>query len=326
MFFSYAAGATRLLTVVIIMTFAVVNALGVRQGGRTQNVLTVLKVGGLLTVVGACFLLGHGSVANYFPLLPADTSPGQMVSSVGTAMILTIFSYSGWYFITHVAGEVREPAKNLPRAIFGGMAVLIVLYLSINAAYLYVLPFEQLKASPRVAADAMQVVLGPAGATVMAVVVFLSGIGGANAQLLNYPRITFSLAQDGLFSRRLATVHPTRRTPATAILVFGLVASGFALAGTYQEILTYVGFVGQLFMLLTVLGLIVLRWREPNLPRPFRVPAYPLVPLVYIAILVWYLGNLLVNRLASSLVGIGIVAAGLPFYWYWSRKKGVAGS
>ena len=93
-----------------------------------------------------------------------------------------------------------------------------------------------------------------------------------------------------------------------------------------QEILTYVGFVGQLFMLLTVLGLIVLRWREPNLPRPFRVPAYPLVPLVYIAILVWYLGNLLVNRLASSLVGIGIVAAGLPFYWYWSRKKGVAGS
>ena len=172
----------------------------------------------------------------------------------------------------------------------------------------------------------MQVVLGPAGATVMAVVVFLSGIGGANAQLLNYPRITFSLAQDGLFFRRLATVHPTRRTPATAILVFGLVASGFALAGTYQEILTYVGFVGQLFMLLTVLGLIVLRWREPNLPRPFRVPAYPLVPLVYIAILVWYLGNLLVNRLASSLVGIGIVAAGLPFYWYWSRKKGVAGS
>lgn len=350
MFFSYAAGATavtaslaaqyaggfvpglaeagpwatRILAVVIIMTFAAVNALGVRQGGRTQNVLTVLKVGGLLTVVGACFLLGEGSVANYLPILPAEKSPAAMVSSVGTAMILTIFSYSGWYFITHVAGEVREPAKNLPRAIFGGMAVLIVLYLSINAAYLYVLPFEQLKASPRVAADALQAVLGPTGATVMAVVVFLSGIGGANAQLLNYPRVTFSLAQDGLFFSRLARVHPTRRTPATAILVFGLIASAFALAGTYQEILTFVGFVGQLFMMLTVLGLIVLRRREPNLPRPFRVPAYPVVPLVYIAILVWYLGNLLVNRLYPSLVGIGIVAAGLPFYWYWSRKKGSA--
>ena len=313
--------ATRVLTVVIIMTFAIINALGVTAGGRTQNILTLLKVGGLLTVVGACFLLGNGSVANFLPVLPADKSSAEMVSSVGTAMILTIFSYSGWYFITHVAGEVREPAKNLPRAIVGGMVLLIALYLSINAAYLYVLPFDQLKASPRVAADAMQTVLGPTGATVMAVVVFLSGIGGANAQLLNYPRVTFSLAQDGLFFSRLARVHPTRRTPATAILVFGVIASGFALAGTYQEILTYVGFVGQLFMLLTVLGLMVLRRREPNLPRPFKVPGYPVVPLVYIAILVWYLGNLLVARLESSLVGIGIVAAGLPFYWYWSRKK-----
>lgn len=313
--------ATRILTVAIIMTFAVVNALGIREGGQTQNILTLLKVGGLLAVVGICFALGRGSVANYLPILPADRSPAEMVSSVGTAMILTIFSYSGWYFITHVAGEVREPATNLPRAIFGGMVVLIVLYLSINAAYLYVLPFEVLKASPRVAAAAMDVVLGPAGATVTAVVVFLSGVGAANAQLLNYPRITYSLAQDGYFFERLARVHPTRQTPATAILVFGLIASAFALAGTYREILTYVAFVGQLFMMLTVVGLIVLRRREPNLPRPFRVPAYPFVPLLYIAILVWYLVNLLITRLELSLVGIGIVAAGLPFYWYWSRKK-----
>jgi APA family basic amino acid/polyamine antiporter len=247
-----------------------------------------------------------------------------MVSSVGTAMILTIFSYSGWYFITHVAGEVRDPAKNLPRAIFGGMLILILLYVTINAAYLYVLPFDRLRDSPRVAADAMNVVLGPAGATVMAVVVFLSGIGGANAQLLNYPRITFSLARDGLFFERLARVHPIWRTPAAAIFVFGLVASAFALAGTYQQILTYVGFVGQLFMMLTVAGLIVLRVREPDLPRPFKVPLYPVVPLLYVGILVWYLGNLLVARLVPSLVGIGIVAAGLPFYWYWSRRKGQA--
>jgi len=313
--------ATRILTVVIIMTFATVNCLGVKEGGRTQNVLTVLKVGGLLAVVGVCLLLGDGSVTHFFPILPEDRGAGEMVSNVGTAMILTIFSYSGWYFITHVAGEVREPAKNLPRAIFGGMLVLIFLYVTINAAYLWVLPFERLRDSPRVAAEAMDVVLGPTGATVMAIVVFLSGIGGANAQLLNYPRITFSLAQDGLFFERLARVHPTWHTPAAAIIVFGLVASLFALSGNYQQILTYVGFVGQLFMLLTVVGLIVLRVREPDLPRPFRVPLYPLVPLVYIAILVWYLGNLLIARLVPSLVGIGILAAGLPFYWYWSSRK-----
>lgn len=183
------------------------------------------------------------------------------------------------------------------------------------------LPFETLKASDRVAADAVRAVFGPVGATIMSVLVFLSGIGGTNAQLLNYPRVTFSLAQDGLFFERLARVHPTRRTPANAILVFGVISSGFALAGTYQDILSYVAFVGQVFMVLTVVGLIVLRWREPELARPFRVPGYPVVPLIYVTTLTWYLGNLLVNRLSGSLVGIAIVAAGVPFYWYWSRKK-----
>lgn len=347
MFFAYAAGATavtaslaaqyaghflpglaepgswgvKILTVAIIMTFAGVNCLGVREGGTTQTVLTVLKVGGLLAVVGVCFFLGDGSFANFLPIVPEGRSAGEMTSSVGTAMILTIFSYSGWYFITHVAGEVREPEKNLPRAILGGMLVLILLYLTINAAYLYVLPFDRLAASPRVAAEAMDVVLGPASASVMAVVVLLSGLGGVNAQLLNYPRITFSLAQDGLFFERLARIHPTWRTPATAIVVFGLVASVFALSGNYQQILTYVGFVGQLFMMLTVVGLIILRIREPDLPRPFKVPLYPLVPVVYIGILLWYLSNLLIARLLPSLVGIGILAAGLPFYWYWSKKR-----
>jgi APA family basic amino acid/polyamine antiporter len=240
-------------------------------------------------------------------------------------MILTIFSYSGWYFLTHVAGEVREPAKTLPRAIFGGMGILIALYLAVNAAYLYVLPFEAVRASSRVAADAMRAAVGPAGADILAGVVFLSALGAANAQLLNYPRITFSLARDGLFFERLAVVHPARKTPMAAIVVFALIACAFAAAGTYQQILTSVGFVGQLFMGLTVVGLLVLRRREPDLPRPFRVPGYPIVPLLYVAILLWYLANLLVNRLAPSLVGIGIVLAGVPFYRHWTRRRGWVG-
>src|SRR5262249_7421543 len=110
------------------------------------------------------------------------------------------------------------------------------------------------------------------------------------------------------------------KTPIAAIVVFGAIAAIFALAGTYQQILTAVGFVGQMFMALTVLGLMVLRAREPNLPRPFRVPFYPVVPLLYLGILLWYLGNLLVTRLEQSLVGIVIVLAGLPFYWHWRRR------
>ncbi len=350
MFFAYAASATavttslavesaghfiskytsftplmsRSLTVLIIVTFTTVNCIGVRESGKTQNILTLLKVGGIIAIIGACFLLGDGRPSPYSPLLPAGRSLGETTGSLGTAMILTVFSYSGWYFITHVAGEVREPQKNLPRAIFAGMGILIALYVAVNAAYIYVLPFETLKNSPRVAADAMNAVFGPVGADIISAVAFLSAIGAVNAQLLNYPRIPFSLASDGVFFKKLAMVHPTRRTPVNAIAVFALIACTFAISGTYQDNLTYVGFVGQLFMALTVFGLIVLRRREPNLARPFRVPLYPLTPLMYVGILTWYLGNLLVNRFAYSMVGIGIVLAGLPFYVYWTRRAASA--
>jgi APA family basic amino acid/polyamine antiporter len=317
----YGPGASRTVAVLIIVTLAAVNCLGVRQGGRAQNVLTALKLAGMLAIVAIGFLLG-GKGSPLEPMLPTGKTGPEMVSSVGTAMVLSIFSYSGWYFVTHVAGEVREPAKNLPRAIFVGMAIVIAVYLGVNAAYLFALPFDQLKTSPRVAADAMTAVVGPRGGDLIAIVVLLSALGSANAQLLNYPRITFSLAQDGYFFDRLAQVHPTRRTPVAAIVVFALVASIFAVVGSYQQILSSVGFVSQLFMVLTVVGLIVLRRREPMLPRPFRVPGYPVVPALYVVILVWYLGNLLVTRLEPTLIGVGIVLAGLPFYWYW-RRRGV---
>lgn len=347
MFFSYAASATavttslavanaghfigkyttftplmsRTVTVALIVVFTLVNCIGVRESGKTQNILTLLKVGGIITVIGACFFIGHGHPDAFSPLLPANKSLAQTSGSFGTAMILTVFSYSGWYFITHVAGEVRDPEKNLPRAIYGGMGILILLYVAVNAAYIYVLPFETLQSSPRVAATAMDAVFGPLGADLISAIAFLSAIGAVNAQLLNYPRIPFSLASDGVFFKKLATVHPTRRTPVNAIAVFAVIACAFAITGTYQDNLTYVGFVGQLFMALTVLGLIILRKREPNLPRPFRVPLYPLVPLLYIAILTWYLGNLLVNKFLYSLVGIAVVIAGLPFYVYWTRRN-----
>jgi APA family basic amino acid/polyamine antiporter len=352
MFFSYAGGATavvaamasqyavqffpmlaeggqarlRLLSVAIIVTLTVVNYRGVTEGGRAQLVLTVLKLGGIFALIVVCFALGDGSGSHFTPFLPVDRSMGSMASSIGTAMILTIFSYSGWYFVTHVAGEVKDPARNLPLAIFAGVGTVIAVYLAINAAYLYVLPFDQVQASDRVAAAAAERVLGPVGANLIAAVVIVSALGTVNAQTLNYPRIAFSLARDGLFFARLGQVHPTRRSPGAAIAVFGLVASIFALSGSYQEILTAIAFAAQSFMFLTILGLIVLRRREPDLPRPFKVPGYPIVPLLYLTIVAWYLINLLINRLGPSLIGIAITLTGLPFYWYWTRAAGPASS
>jgi APA family basic amino acid/polyamine antiporter len=311
--------ATKVVAITLIAGLTTLNGLGVRTGARVQNILSVLKVGLLALVVAACFFAPAGDPARFGPFLPAGRSAGTIAGSMATAMILSIFSYNGWLFVTHVAGEVKDPARTLPRAIVIAMLIVLVSYLAVNAALLYVLPFDQLRTSPRVAADAMAVALGPRAADLTALVILLSAVSVLNAQLLNYPRVAFAMARDGHFFPRLARVDPRRHTPLPAIVVMGLLASLFAASGSYSQILTYVSFCFQTFMALTVAGLLVLRIREPSLVRPYRVTGYPVTPLLYLAILVWYLATVLQHRFWPSMVGVGIVLLGLPFYWYWRR-------
>jgi APA family basic amino acid/polyamine antiporter len=315
----YGPVATKLVAIGLIAGLTILNTVGVRAGSRVQNILTALKVALFAAVVLACFLSPAGDPARFGPILP-DAPASTIGGSVATAMIMSIFSFNGWLFITHVAGEVKDPARTLPRSIMIGVGIVLVTYLTFNAALIYVLPFEQLRASTRVAAEAMEAALGSRAADLTALVVILSAVGTLNAQLLNYPRVTFALAQDGLFFKRVAQVDPERRTPVVAIVLVGAWASLFAASGNYREILGYVSFCYQTFMALTVAGLLVLRWTEPGLHRPYRVTGYPITPLVYLAILTWYLVTVLQERFWPSLVGIGIVAAGLPFYFYWRRR------
>jgi len=318
----YGSWASRAVAVAMILGVTLVNYLGVRVGGKTQNVLTLLKIIVVVGVIVVCLALGKGDTTHFTPLLPAGRDAAGAAGSFGTAMILTLFAYSGWHFSTHVAGEVRDPRRNVPRSIFVGMGVVVTVYLLVNVAMMYVLPFDRLRASTLVGSDAVEAVLGPRGAGVVALVITVSAIGGLNAQLLNYPRIVFALARDGLFFRAASRVHPERGTPATAILIQGLWACGFALSGTYQQILSYVGFVNHLFLSLAVAGVIVLRVREPQLARPYRVWGYPLTPALFLLVSAWYLGSVLLNRFAATMVGVGLMLAGLPFYAYWSRVRG----
>ena len=317
----YGPIATRVVAVGLIATLTALNVIGVRAGARVQNALTAIKVGLFGVVVVACFLAPAGNPARFSPLLPAGASVGTISGSVGTAMIMSIFSFNGWLFVTHVAGEVKDPARTLPRSIMIAVSIVLVTYLALNAALIYVLPFEQLRVSPRVAAEAMDVAVGPRAADLTALVILLSTVSTLNAQLLNYPRVTFALARDGLFFRRVARVDPEHKTPIVAILVVGAWASLFAVSGSYGQILSYVSFCYQTFMALTVAGLLVLRFREPDLARPYRVTGYPVTPLIYLAILVWYLITVLQQRFWPSMVGVGIVAAGLPLYFYWRRQS-----
>lgn len=311
--------AQRLVAVAIIALLTGVNVAGLRTSGRVQNVLTAIKVLMMVAIVAACLTSPAGDAARLTPIFPAGKGGGEIAGSVATAMILSVFSYSGFYFVTHVAGEVRDPGRTLSRAIVIAMAVVLATYLLLNLAFVYVLPFDQLQGSPRVAADAMARAVGPRAADVTALVVLLSALGTLNAQLLNYPRITYALASDGLFFRAISRVHATRHVPVGAIVLVGAWASVLAVAGSYTQILGWAAFVNQAFMALTVIGLFILRRTAPTLPRPYKVWGYPFTPLLYVAILLWYLGTLLTTRGPQVLIGIGIVAAGLPFYLYWRR-------
>ena len=311
--------AQRLTAVVIIAVLTGVNAVGLRTSGRVQNMLTLLKVLMVAAIAVACLLSPAGDTARLTPFVPQGRGGGQVAGSVANAMILSIFSYSGFYFVTHVAGEVRDPGRTLSRAIMIAMAVVLATYLLLNLAFVYVLPFGELQASPRVAADAMARAVGPRAADVTAVVVLMSALGTLNAQLMNYPRVTYALARDGLFFRAISRVHEVRHVPTGAIILVGVWASVLALAGSYSQIIGWAAFVNQAFMALTVIGLFILRRTAPDLPRPYKVFGYPFTPLLYVAILLWYLTTLLTTRGPQVVVGIMIVAAGLPFYLYWRR-------
>ena len=188
------------------------------------------------------------------------------------------------------------------------------------------MPFPDIEASERIAADLMGRLLGPAGAILTSVVVFVSAIGVLNAQLLNYPRIQFALASDGLFFRRIAVVSEKTKTPAAAILLVGFFSSLFALTGSYVLILSYVAFVIHFFICLSVIAVIILRIREPELERPYRVWGYPLTPAAFLLVSIFYLGNLLVTQPFNVAVGIAIVLSGLPFYVYWRKIREARGS
>lgn len=312
----YGMWERRFVAVVVIALITTINYIGVRQAGRTQTIFTALKLALIAFVVIVClFLAPHaGSLA---PLSPAAGDPKR---SLAQAMVLTLFGYSGWHFSTNVAGEIREPERSLPFSILVGIAVVIVVYALVNVSFLLVLPFDRLRESQLPATDAVSTALGPVAAGVVSIAIVASTLGTINAQLLNYPRIAFALARDGLFFRKFAQVHKGHATPAIAILAQGAVASAFALSGTFTQILTYTAFVNHTFMSLIVASVFVLRVREPAMARPYRTWGYPVTPLIFLAVSAWYLYGLLRDRLTGSLIGIGIMILGVPFYLYWRQR------
>jgi len=296
-----------------ILVLTVINILGVKSGAFAQNLLTFLKVGGLVGMILLIFLAPGGPARS--GALPVPGGPVGL-AAIGVALVAVLWAYEGWHFVSFAAGEIREPQRNFPRGSIGGMAIVTLLYLAANLAYLHVLTPAEIAASERVALSAIRKVAGDWGGKLLTAVIVISILGALNAVVLAGPRAYYQMAKDGLFLSPFASVHPKWRTPAAAILLQGLWSCLLILVvGGFSQLFTYVVFGGFIFYALAVAGVIVLRKREPDLPRPFRVPGYPAVPLLFVGAAAALIVNTLATTPRESLLGIGFILLGVPLYW-----------
>jgi APA family basic amino acid/polyamine antiporter len=305
--------AVSLLAIMGGMTFR-----GTRGSVSVQNVSALIKVGAIV-IVGALLLL-KGNAAAVDAASVAPPTSASLISGVGLAIIAVLWAYEGWQYLTFAAGEAVEPQRTVPRAIWLGTAIVMAIYLFANMAYLAALGPERMAASERVAGEAVAVVLGPAMANLIAVAIIISMFSAALSTMITAPRVYFSMARDGLFFRKLAEVHPRFGTPAFAIAASTLWSMVLAASGTFEQLLTYVIFVGWIFYALGAASVLVLRRTRPNVERPFKVPGYPLTPLLFIISGAAIVVNTVFSQPRQAAIGIGMVLLGLPAYLFWMRR------
>jgi APA family basic amino acid/polyamine antiporter len=318
----WSISAGQLVAAASIGVIAAINYVGVNSGNILNAVLTVAKIG--LLVLLPLLALAYLRVEPVFvPVVPPDTA--RPLVSFGIIMIAVMWTYEGWYYVAFAAGEIEDAARNVPRSLILGTIALTVIYLAVNLAYVYTLSVEEMSGVTRIAEKAATVLIGPAGAALVAASVVISTFGCNVAAVITCSRTCFAMATDRRFFPITARVHPVYRTPHVALIVTSAWSAFLTLTGGYETLFTYVTFASVLFGALGGAAIFVLRARRPDVPRPYRTWGYPIVPALYVLgslALVW---NTLIERPGASIAGLGLVALGLPFYWYWSRQDTASG-
>lgn len=307
--------AVRIVAASAILVLAAANIRSVDWGALVQNLSTVAKVVALVALAGLAFLLGDPSLGA-FDGGGIEFEPRSW-GGFGVALIAVLWAYDGWADLTFMGGEVRDPSRTLPRALLGGTLAIIVIYLIVNAAYLFVLTVDDMSGRPLVAADAARRIFGEAGAAVVAAMVMMSAFGALNGATMTGPRIFFAMADDGLFFRPIARVHPTYRTPWAAIALAAALGIGYVSVRTFEQLADSFILGIWPFYALAVGAVFRLRRIRPDLPRPYRTAGYPWVPLLFLLASVAMLLNAVVEQPASTLFGFGLILLGVPVYYGW---------
>jgi len=315
-FVELSAAGTKVVAVLMIVAITAVNVRGTRQSADLMNVTTAIKVSALLAMSVALLWLGRNPI---FHDVNSSPQTGSLLSGFGLAMISVLWAYEGWQYATCSAGETVNPQRNFPLAFLIGSAALIGIYLFANLGYLAALGTDGVAGSTRVAASALGAVVGPGVAKLVAVAILISMLSAANSIILNAPRVYYAMAKDGLFFKSLSQVHPKFGTPALAVIAAGVWSSILAASGTFEQLLTYVVFIGWIFYALAAASIFVYRRRFPAEDRPYRVPGYPFTPLVFILAAAALVTNTIASQPRRAVVGLAIVFIGAPAYLFWRR-------
>jgi basic amino acid/polyamine antiporter, APA family len=309
------------LAVCWIVAMTGVNYLGVRLGGAVQVFLTAIKIISVAIVIGVAFFAPHAAAGTApDPIWPSALS-GGVFGAFLAALAAALWAYDGWEDLNLVGSEVENPARNFPRALVGGVAVVALIYFLFSAACLKVLPFSAVAASPHIASDVVEHVAGRGAALWITIAMVISALGSMNSSVLSGARPTYAMARDGLFFKVADGVNAKYRTPGRALIFQCVLASLMALTGTFEELTSLFIFAGWIFYGLAVVALFRMRKTEPNLARPYRCWGYPWVPGLFVAGALALTVNIWLERPGRSSIGLLLILAGVPFYRYWSRRS-----
>jgi basic amino acid/polyamine antiporter, APA family len=306
----------RAVAIAGVIVLSAVNYLGVAYGTALQTLFTVVKVAAIVVILVMVVMFGAAAEPSAATAgAAAAVDPHDFVLAVSAGL----FAFGGWHMVTYAAGETRDAARTIPRALLIGTTIVTLCYLALNAAYLFVLPLDQVQRSSHVAADAAATVGGPFGAGAVSALVIVSSFGAASGIVLAGPRVYYAMARDGLMFRWTGAVHPRYQTPHLAIVVQAIWVCALIVADTYRGLFTRVIYTEWIFFGLMAIGLMRLR-TQPGYAPGYRVWGYPVLPLLFIVAAAVVVVNHIVVNPADSLAGLAIVVAGLPVYWLWARR------
>ncbi|HLE97370.1 MAG TPA: amino acid permease [Candidatus Thermoplasmatota archaeon] len=316
--------AVQLVAVAVIVLLTAINWVGVRYGGIVSNVFTSAKLVAILAVVAVGFFVARGAGSILAPMLPAAAPEGGYVAAFGLALVSALFAYDGFNQAAQVAGEVKDPGRVVPRATIAAVLLVMVVYLAATAAYLHVLPFDEVRGSATLAADVASAALGPVGAALIAVAVMVSTFGTVNSYVLTGPRVYYAAAEGGRLYSGFRRLHPRFATPGFGLVVQAEWACLLVLSGSYETLVNYTVVGIACFHVLMGLGLFKLRRTRPDMERPYRCWGYPVVPAVFTVVMAFIVVNGVITSPKDAGMAVLIVLSGLPFVMvaeWWQKRK-----